>query len=216
MATIDPPTPASRPVKHLNTTILLGILALLAPLSYAAGRISVVALTHTYVEFIATGIANGALGVMIGIPIGLFFGSLRHRNTHVVAPNSRAKERTILEEISRELSEDMALFEARKGSTLMFARIAYVAAFWNSIKASGQLFVMQDARLLSTLATAYYWLDQATRLEALAYEAKYARPEQGDHGVAEHLIIEARLFDGQIETSLRAALDAISTDLART
>ena len=201
--------------KHLSTNVLLGMLALLAPLSYFAGRVSTAALANTYFEFIAAGIANGALGVMIGIPIGLFFGSLRRSGgTHATSVNTRAMERTILDEIRRELAEDKALYDARKGSTVMFARIAYLTGFWSTIKASGRLFVMQDAQLLNTLATAYYWLDQATHLETLAYEAKYAHPDEGDHATAEQLITEARLLDGQLETSLDNALSAIDSRLA--
>lgn len=123
-------------------------------------------------------------------------------------------EHDILAQLRTELTENQALFEARKGSTTMFARIDYVTPFWTAVKASGRLFVMQDAQLLSTVGTAYYWLDQATRLEALAYEAKYsATPEQGT-ATAEKLIGEARLLDGQLETSLSAAIKALDAALA--
>ena len=205
--------PAPRGV-HLRPAVLIGILALFAPLSYFAGRVSTAFLAHTYLQFIAAGIANGALGVMIGIPIGLFFGSVRRTSSHAAAPNTTAMEHSILEQIRRELAEDKTLFEARKGSTVMYARIDYLTGFWDTVKASGRLYVMQDAELLNTLATAYYWLDQASHLERLAYAAKYAHPEDGDHATAEQLITEARLLDGQLETSLGAAVVALDTALA--
>jgi hypothetical protein len=153
-----------------------------------------------------------ALGVMIGIPVGLFFGTLRSPRVSPAAanrPNTRAMEHSILEQLRAELAENRALFEARKGSLTMFARIDYISPFWDSVKASGRLFVMPD-QLLSTIATAYYWLDQATHLEKLAYVAKYAahNPDEGA-ATADHLIGEARLLDGQIESSLEGAIDAI-------
>lgn len=188
--------------------IFLGIAALLAPVGYVAGR------------YISLNLALVSLGALIGIAVGLFFGSLSTLRQAPVkaagAPtgNTRQMERDILAQLRTELTENQALFEARKGSTTMFARIDYITPFWVAVKASGRLFVMQDAQLLSTVGTAYYWLDQATRLESLAYEAKYsATPEQGT-ATAQKLISEARLLDGQLETSLSAAIKALDTALA--
>jgi hypothetical protein len=147
---------------------------------------------------------------MIGIPVGLFFGSLRSSPDQVATPastparpNTLEMERSILVQLKAELTENRTLFEARKGSTTMFARIDYVTPFWTSIKASGRLFVMQDAALLNTIATAYYWL----------YEAKYAKDNPESDAIASHLITEARLLDGQVESTLDAAILAIAQTL---
>jgi hypothetical protein len=96
----------------------------------------------------------------------------------------------------------------------MFARIAYVTPFWTSVKASGRLFVMQNAALLNTIATAYYWLDQASHLEMLAYEAKYAKDTPDSVNVSNHLITEARLLDDQLHATLTAAIFALDQALA--
>jgi hypothetical protein len=203
---------------RLRPATIVGLLALLAPVSYLSGRLSTEFLADTFMQYIASGVAAGALGVMVGIPIGLFFGTQRtgavSGSAMVSSPNTRKMELSILEQLRDELSENKALFDARKGSTSMYARIDYITPFWTSIKASGRLFVMQDATLLSTIGTAYYWLDQATHLETLAYEAKYARPADKVTGTAEHLIGEARLLDGQIETTLAAAIAALNEAIA--
>ncbi len=195
--------------------MLIASLAVLAPLSYLVGRLSAGLLAQYYLDFLGTGLAATSLGVMAGIPIGLFFGSLRsgHVNSPAQAarPNTIEQEHEILAQIRQELAENKALFDARKGSTTLYARIAYITPFWDSIMASGRLFVMQNVELLNTIATAYYWLDQATRIEALAYERKYAPTPSDDPAVAAKLIAEARLLDGQIENSINAALKAIDS-----
>lgn len=215
MATTDS-TPAIKTHGFaLRRAHILGLLALLAPLSYLAGRVSTGFLAHTYFSFIASGAATGALGVMIGIPVGLFFGSVRHQTTlATTSPNTLEMERSILTQLKDELASNKALFEARKGSTTMFARIEYLTSFWTSIKASGRLFVMQDASLLGSIGAAYFWLDQATHLETLAYEAKYTNDPVSGPAIAERLINEARLLDGQLEGSLTNALAAIDAALS--
>lgn len=206
MATSTPnPTPQeTRP--RFNSTLVLGIVALFIPVSYVIGR------------YAAPTVAVMALGGLIGVPVGLFFGSLRripagHPGTGPRG-NTRQMERDILAQLRSELAENRALFDARKGSTTMFARIDYITPFWTSIKASGRLFVMQNAQLLNTVATAYYWLEQGTRLERLAYEAKYAAAPEAGTAEAERLISEARLLDGQIDAALSSAISALDTALA--
>lgn len=196
---------------RLTPAVIVGLLAVLAPLSYLIGRGSTRLVAGTYLAYLTSGVAASALGVMAGIPIGLFFGSIRSARSHApAAPNTPQMERSILDQLRTELIENKSLFEARRGSVTMFARIAYITSFWTSIKASGRLFVMQDAALLGTIATAYYWLDQATRLEMLAYEAKYARAgAEGSQANATHLISEVRLLDGQIAGALDSAISAI-------
>ncbi len=217
MATPDitPQTPGSG--FRLSGRVMLGVLALLAPLAYLFGRVSAGALAGSYLAFLGSGVAAGALGVMIGIPVGLFFGTLRPEPARhaAAAPNTLQMERDILEQIRAELAEDKALFDARRGSTTLFARIDYLTQFWTSVKASGRLFVMQDARLLGVIATAYYWLDQATHLETLAYEAKYAPSSSAGPGNPEQLIAEARLLDGQLDSSLTTAIAAIDGKFAQ-
>ena len=221
MATPD--TTTKTPSTSLRPAVFVGLLAILAPLSYLAGRVSAATLANTYLAFLGSGVAVGALGAMIGIPIGLFFGAIRAHvpqnagsaRPNTLNPNTLNMEHDILTQLRSELAENQTLFEARKGSTVMFARIAYITPFWTSIKASGRLFVMQNAKLLSTIATAYYWLDQATRLEILAYEAKYGNGDvTTSPGTATHLISEVRLLDGQLENSLAAAITAIDAALA--
>jgi hypothetical protein len=215
MATTDTTSLAKSRGFALHRAQILGLVALLAPLSYFAGRLSMGFLAHTYVGFIASGAAAGSLGVMIGIPVGLFFGSFRRQVAPAVtSPNTLEMERAILTQLRDELIEDKALFEARRGSTTMFARIEYLTSFWTSIKASGRLFVMQDASLLGSIGAAYFWLDQATHLETLAYEAKYTNDPASGPAVAERLINEARLLDGQLESSMTNALAALDTALA--
>lgn len=215
MATNDTTSSAKSRGFALHRAQILGLVALLAPLSYFAGRLSMGFLAHTYFGFIASGAAVGSLGVMIGIPVGLFFGSFRRQVAlAAISPNTLEMERTILTQLRAELIENKALFEARKGSTTMFARIEYITSFWTPIKASGRLFVMQDASLLGGIGAAYFWLDQATHLETLAYEAKYTNDPLTGPAIAERLIREARLLDGQVEASLTNALAGIGFALA--
>jgi hypothetical protein len=195
---------------------MIGLLAILAPLSYLAGRVSTAALAHTYFAYLGSGLALGATGAMVGIPIGLFFGAFRGGPTASASPartNTLKMEHDILSQLRDELAQNQALFDARKGSTSMFARIDYITAFWSSIKASGRLFVMQDATLLGTIAMAYYWLDQASNLEQLAYRAKYAQDKTDTTATAQHLISETRLLDNQIATSVTKAIAAIDSAL---
>lgn len=213
MATTNPTPSTYSRGPRLGLRVLVATAGILAPLSYFAGRVSASWLAHTYLAYLGSGIAVGALGTMVGIPIGLFFGSLRTPGSKPAATTSGSTatmEQSILEQLRQELTENQALFEARKGSTTMFARIDYITPYWAAVKASGRLFVLSDDILLRTIGTAYYWLDQATHLETLAYEAKYATANTAEHAVAERLITEARLLDGQIETSLSAAISAIN------
>ncbi len=206
-------TPNTTPKPRLlRPATIIGLLAVLAPLSYAAGRLSALTLAHSYLAYLGSGLALGSMGAMIGIPIGLFFGSFRSHSTvsaMPVRPNTIEMEHDILKQLRAELIENQSLFEARKGSTTMYARIAYITPFWESIKASGRLFVMQDAALLNSIAIAYYWLDQATHLETLAYQAKYAGTDPASPSIASHLISEARLLDGQVGGSLQGAIAAV-------
>jgi hypothetical protein len=214
-------TTSTRPVviKHNRLVMLLALAAILAPTTYLLGRLSTQFLHFTWTAYVASGIVAISFGAMLGIPIGLFFGALRPAMTPAPASgrsatsgNTLAMEQAILQQLRAELAENQSLFEARKGSTVMFARIDYIMPFWTSIKASGRLFVMQDASLLGIIGTAYYWLDQATHLERLAYEAKYY-PSEDAHASAQRLLTEARLLDGQLENSIAAAISAIDVAL---
>jgi hypothetical protein len=191
---------------RLNPLRVIGVAALLAPLSYAVGRVN----TGTELEILAW----GGLGMLLGLPLGLAYGAFRQSPAASVSPNTREMEKSILRQLKTELSENKALFDARKGNANMYARIEYLTGFWESIKASGRLFVMQDAALLGTVGAAYFWLAQATHLETLAYEAKYASGALTGPTTAQQLVGEARLLDGQLESSLSHALQAIDAALA--
>ncbi|GAC1369000.1 MAG: hypothetical protein NVSMB39_0310 [Candidatus Saccharimonadales bacterium] len=196
---------------HLSALQVLGLAVLLAPISYVIGFVTVSP------AFVWIG-----LGMMAGIALGLALSVFMQRSaapstlpaTNAPANGTSNMEKSILEQIKAELSENLALFEARKGKQNLFARIEYLTAFWESIKASGRLFVMSDPKLLATLGGAYYWLAQASHLEILAYEAKYAGTSASSPAAAQQLVGEARLLDGQLENALSQALDAIDTALA--
>jgi hypothetical protein len=205
---------------RLRPGVFVALLLLLAPLGYIAGRISTPVLAGTYFEFLTSGVVATTLGVMIGLPFGLFFGTLRTPRlaspvVHTPAGNTVQMETDILAEIKTELEENKALFEARKGSTTVVARLEYVTTFWDAAKASGRLFVMQNARLMSTIALAYYWLAQANHLEKLAYDAKNSGQVEDSQFTTARLISEVRLLDASLESALNAAIDAINTQVAK-
>jgi hypothetical protein len=210
MATTLPnPTPSAKPSR---LPLMIGLLAVLAPIGYLAGRVSTITLAHSFFSFVGTGLVAGATGMMIGIPIGLFFGSMRpgpSDPTRGSTGNTAQMESDILRQLRDELAQNQSLFNARKGSTTMFARIDYLTAFWDAVKASGRLFVMQDANLLKYISLAYYWLDQASNLEKLAYAAKYAQDNITDPERPARLISEARMLDDQLSFSMSAAIDAL-------
>jgi hypothetical protein len=200
---------------RLRPAVFAALLLLLAPLGYIAGRISAPVLAGTYFEFLASGVVATTLGVMIGLPFGLFFGTLRTPHlaspvVHTPAGNTLQMEADILAELKTELEENKALFEARKGSTTVVARLEYVTTFWDAAKASGRLFVMQNARLMSTIALAYYWLSQANHLEKLAYDAKNSGQVADSQFTTARLISEVRLLDASVESALTAAIDVIN------
>jgi hypothetical protein len=184
----------------LKPSTLVGVAALLAPAAYLYGRYS------------SPGLTLLGLGALCGIPVGLFFGAMRGAITSPTATpiNTPAVEGALLDEITAELNENKALFEARKGSATLVARLAYVTSFWESAKASGRLFVMQDPHLMSVISLAYYWLDQANHLETLAYDAKNAGTSADSQFTTAKLISEVRLLDGSIEMAINNALNAIA------
>src|SRR4051812_6275789 len=135
-------TPASliSKIRHFRLTRLqvLGLSALLAPISYLIGF-----------SLLSPVFLLGGLGMMVGIPLGLAYGAFKApAPAPAASPNTREMEQSILEQLKTELSENKALFDARKGNNNLYARIEYLTGFWESIKASGRLFVMQDAALL--------------------------------------------------------------------
>jgi hypothetical protein len=199
MATLTLPTFITRPQRlRLSITTIVGLAAVLAPLGYIVGRGT------------ADHLAIASLGALLGIPVGLFFGSLRSQ-LRPAASLTAADRATVLAKIAAELTQSQTLFEARKGATNLYARIAYPTPFWAVALASGQIAAITNANTLQAVATAYYWLDQASRLELLAYEAKYAQEPASDSLIrATHLISDVRLLDGQLEAALSAALAALS------
>jgi hypothetical protein len=74
---------------------------------------------------------------------------------------------------------------------------------------------MQEPKLLNTIATAYYWIDQANHLETLAYESQYNSTAMVDNqNATTHLIAEARLLDGPLGVALQNAIDAINNQIS--
>ncbi len=204
---------------RLRTTHLVAILAVLAPVGYLIGRFSAGALAGTYFQFITPVVVATSLGALAGIPIGLFFGSLRPTPAGLpashphLAIDNLPREADILAQIKQELSQIKILFDARKGDQTVLARIAYPTEFWDTLKASGQLFVVRNPALLNTIAGAYYWVGQANHLETMAFEARYSAAAVDNQNAYTHLIADARLLDGPLDTSLNAALTAIDSIL---
>jgi hypothetical protein len=178
---------------------LVGLAALLIPAAYIWGRYAVNLSLQGPLELIIPGLAATSLGALIGIPIGLFFGSAKNPtppapiHTH---PNMTKQQDKILEQLREELIQNKNLFEARKGNQSFLTRISYLTGFWTAAKSSGQLFVMQEPKLLHTLATAYY------------------TAVINNHNATTHLIAEARLLDGPLGVAVQSAIDAINNQLA--
>jgi hypothetical protein len=159
-----------------------------------------------------------SLGMLVGIPVGLFFGSQKvpaapAPAVHPHSGNILKQEPEILAQIKQELSQIKVLFEPRKGNQSLLSRIAYPTEYWNALKASGQLFVMSNPALMNTIAGAYYWVEQASRLENLAFESRYSGAVVDNQNATTHLLADARMLDGPLETSLNAALNGIDAAL---
>jgi len=204
-------------MSNLRTIHYLGLAAVLAPVAYIIGRYATTLALPEPLAVISQAAVMIAMGVLVGMPIGLFFGRLRP--TPITAsrrkPNVIVQQDKILEQLKDELIQNKNLFEARKGNQTFLTRIAYLTGFWTAAKSSGQLFVMQEPKLLNTIATAYYWLEQANRLENLAYESQYAPHAVVDNqNATTHLIAEVRLLDGPLSIALQGAIDAVSNQLA--
>lgn len=205
---------------RLKPLQLIGLLAVLAPVAYLTGRFATSFSLPDPWTLIASGAVATSLGALLGIPIGLFFGGLRGQPagppvTHLHHPDTIKQQDKILAQLQQELSQNQELFEARRGNSAYLTRISYLTGFWTAVKASGQLFVMQEPQLLNTIATAYYWIEQTNRLENLAYEAQFAGASATDNqNASTHLVSEARLLDGPLGISIQAAIDAIKAQLA--
>jgi hypothetical protein len=207
--------------RRLHRTHVVAALALIAPIAYIAGRYSLEALASGYWSFVTSGVVGAAIGGLVSLPIGLYFGTLaggaatRSDRAHTYRTDTITHQAHILAQIRQELAEDQQLYNARRGDYATVVRIAYPTPFWTAAKASGQLFVVQSPQLLATMATAYYWLEQANHVENLAYEAKYTTADgQGSIVASNRLISEARLLDGPLGIALQRALDGIDTELA--
>lgn len=213
-------TSNSTPHVRLNLARGLSLVAVLAPLAYLAGRYATsFPLTGPW-YYLASGVLALALGALIALPVGIYFGSLALQSPPAASdrpahPDYHRQQDGILAQVRNELKENQALFNARKGDVGFLTRISYITSFWEAAKASGQLFVLQDPKLLNTIASAYYWVNQANRLESLAYESKYTPTVIIDNqNATTHLIAEARLLDGPLEMALQAAIDAINAQIA--
>jgi hypothetical protein len=207
-----------QPFYHRPTIRLAAALALLIPLAYLAGRY-VTSLTLPSPWSVITSAATlMALGSLIGLPIGLFYGSLKSQGPspiiHHFHPSFVKQQDKILEQIKAELQTAHDLFSLRRGDATTTTGLRYDTNFWLAAKASGQLFVMQEPKLLSTIAKAYYWLEEANRLEGLAYESVYKPMVVVDNqNSTTHLLNQARLIDGPLGASLDLATIAINGQL---
>jgi hypothetical protein len=72
---------------------------------------------------------------------------------------------------------------------------------------------MSNPALMNTIAGAYYWVEQASRLENLAFESRYSGAVVDNQNATTHLLADARMLDGPLETSLNAALNGIDAAL---
>jgi hypothetical protein len=212
MATLDT---NPQPQSHRTRLVFLGAVALLAPVSYLAGRYAVSAHVPQPWTFISIGASMLGLGALMGIPLGLFFGSLRSQTGPIIRhyhPSFIRQQDKILEQLRTELSYARDQWRERAGDSISTTAIRYDLSFWNAAKASGQLFVMQEPALLSTIAKAYHWLEEANRIEQLAFEANYA-PASDNQNATTHLIAQARLLDGAVSSNLDLAIIAIDGQL---
>jgi hypothetical protein len=209
----------STPFYHRLAVKVAGIAAILIPLAYLAGRYATgFHLTHGWslLANVATAIAFGAL---LGIPVGLFYGSLKSQMPgpimHHFHPSFVNQQDKILDQLKGELGRNQELLRTRVGDAMSITSLRYDTGFWAAVKASGQLFVMQEPELLATLARTYYWLEEANRLESLAFESHFTTPVHIENESATtHLLEQARLLDGVLGTSLMAASGAIDVQLA--
>jgi hypothetical protein len=214
-----PSDTTSTPFYHRLAIKVGGVAALLVPVAYLAGRYATgFHLTHGWsiLANLATAIAFGAL---LGIPIGLFYGSLKSQMPgqimHHFHPSFVNQQDKILEQLKAELSRNQELLRTRIGDAMSISSLRYDTSFWAAAKASGQLFVMQEPELLATLARTYYWLEEANRLESLAFESHFTTPVHIENESATtHLLEQARLLDGVLGTSITAATSAIDVQLA--
>lgn len=211
------PRLATRGAVRLGTAQLAALLVVLVPLAYLGGRFATSWLAGTPWVTAAAALSTIALGGLIGIPIGLFFAGIRTPAAPPAEhhPDTIRQQDKILAQLREELMQNQKLFESRQGNDQVLTRISYLTSFWSAVKASGQLFVMQDPALLRTIALAYYWIDQANRLEGMAYEAQYQPSASPDNqNASTHLIAEARLLDGPLGIALQTAIDAIDHQVA--
>ena len=215
----SPTNNPNQPFYHRLAVKIAGVVALLIPVAYLSGRYATgFHLTHGWsiLANVATAIAFGAL---LGIPIGLFYGSLKSQTPgpimHHFHPSFVNQQDKILEQLKAELSRNQELLRTRIGDAMSITSLSYDTSFWAATKASGQLFVMQEPELLATLARTYYWLEEANRLEALAFESHFTTPVHIENESATtHLLEQARLLDGVLQTSIGAATAAIDVQLA--
>jgi hypothetical protein len=199
------------PNSHRGRLIFLGLVALLAPVSYAAGRYAVSAHVPQPWTFISIGASMIGLGALMGIPVGLFFGSLRAQTGPIIRhyhPDFVRQQDKILEQLLSELKHARDQWKTRAGDSTTATALQYDLSFWNAVKASGQLFVMQAPELLSTVAKAYHWLDEANRIEGLAYNASLT-----DDKAARHLLEQARVLDGAVSANVDLAIVTIEGQL---
>jgi hypothetical protein len=214
---MEEPTTQPQPFYHRLAVKIAGAIVLLVPVAYFAGRAAATAHLASTGQVFATGASAIAFGALLGIPLGLFFGSVKSQAPGPVIqhfhPSFVKQQDKILEELKSELSRDKSLLQTRLGDSSSTTGVRYDTAFWRAVQSSGQLFVMQEPKLLATLARTYYWLEEANRIEGFAFEAHFNGAAIDHQSAVAHLLEQARLLDGVIGTSLDAAIISINAQL---
>ncbi|HEY6736605.1 MAG TPA: hypothetical protein VI322_02705 [Candidatus Saccharimonadia bacterium] len=188
--------------------IITGVLVIL-PLAYLAGRYGEVSSTG-WTHAIGGPLSWAALGALLGLPLGLAVSQLRAQRLRIDQTGQAVTASEVLDQLQAELVENQQLFLARKGSTTLVARLAYVTSFWDTARVTGQLAGFIPPKQLSAIGLAYYWLAQANHLEQLAYDAKNGGVARDAEFTTAKLISEARLLDEPIEKALTTALGAVA------
>jgi hypothetical protein len=206
-----------KPFYHRRAIRLVAALAILAPAAYLIGRYAAGSAPAPW-DFLASTATIIALGSLLGIPIGLFFGSLRSQVPgsiiHHFHPSFVRQQDKILEQIKAELARVQQVFASRRGDATNVTSMQYDTSFWTAAKASGQLFVMQEPKLLATIAEAYHWVEEVNRLEDLAFKSYYLPTVSPDNqNPTANLLAQARLLDGPLAANLSLAIITIDSQL---
>ncbi|QQR52045.1 hypothetical protein IPG36_05670 [bacterium] len=205
--------------QNIRTSIPYAIsLAILMVLGYLTGRLGWLSGESLPTDGIWTNATWWwLLGAIIVLTLGLWliswYVAWRNSQPTVAAGYTSTAPTTInptsLDQLEKELLENQALLNSRKGSTGLVARLGYVLAYWPAALGTGQLTGLLNPTELNQIALAYYWLEQANHLEVLAYNAKNSGQTIDAEFVTAKLISEIRLLDDPLAAALDGALAAV-------